>query len=145
MDLDKLKTFGMGLFLFGVLFLIIILTVGEGSNPDKIYSVSDFKKVNFFAVFPVLFAGVLFLLFIYKNKKIWSKEIRRNRFMYALGLIVFLFVLFTNLRYYLVLVSTILIISFIFAFYKMFGTLLGKAGRMFSKAEDGVEEIEGAN
>jgi uncharacterized membrane protein len=142
-NLEKFKVMGLGVIGFGVFFLIMLFSIRAYPEFDKKDQLSNFKKVNLFAVFPMIFAGVLFLLFIYFNRKIWTNEITKKRFNYALVVIIFLFVLFTNLRYYMILITITILLSLVYAIYSTFGAIIGqgisKIGELISKLTEGSE------
>lgn len=142
-NLDKFKLMGTGVLGFGVFFLIMLFSIRAYPEFDKKDQLSNFKKVNLFAVFPMIFAGVLFLLFIYFNRKIWTNEITKKRFNYALVVIIFLFVLFTNLRYYMILITITILVGLVYLIYISFGTVIGqgisKIGELISKLTEGSE------
>tara|TARA_B100001173_G_scaffold241236_2_gene211067 strand:+ start:57 stop:536 length:480 start_codon:yes stop_codon:yes gene_type:complete len=142
-NLDKFKLMGTGVLGFGVFFLIMLFSIRAYPEFDKKDQLSNFKKVNLFAVFPMIFAGVLFLLFIYFNRKIWTNEITKKRFNYALVVIIFLFVLFTNLRYYMILITITILVGLVYAIYSTFGAIIGqgisKIGELISKLTEGSE------
>jgi uncharacterized membrane protein len=142
-NLDKFKLMGTGVLGFGVFFLIMLFSIRAYPEFDKKDQLSNFKKVNLYAVFPMIFAGVLFLLFIYFNRKIWTNEITKKRFNYALVVIIFLFVLFTNLRYYMILITITILVGLVYLIYISFGTVIGqgisKIGELISKLTEGSE------
>ena len=142
-NLEKFKVMGLGVIGFGVFFLIMLFSIRAYPEFDKKDQLSNFKKVNLFAVFPMIFAGVLFLLFIYFNRKIWTNEITKKRFNYALVVIIFLFVLFTNLRYYMILITITILVGLVYAIYSTFGAIIGqgisKIGELISKLTEGSE------
>lgn len=142
-NLEKFKVMGLGVIGFGVFFLIMLFSIRAYPEFDKKDQLSNFKKVNLFAVFPMIFAGILFLLFIYFNRKIWTNEITKKRFNYALVVIIFLFVLFTNLRYYMILITITILLGLVYAIYSTFGAIIGqgisKIGELISKLTEGSE------
>lgn len=145
-NLDKFKLMGTGLLGFGVFFLIMLFSIRAYPEFDKKDQLSHFKKINLFAVFPMILAGVLFLLFIYYNRKIWTNEITKKRFNYALVVLIFLFVLFTNLRYYMILITITILVALVYIIYISFGTIIGegisKLGELISKLSGGSETNE---
>tara|TARA_B100000927_G_C16458020_1_gene466668 strand:- start:992 stop:1288 length:297 start_codon:yes stop_codon:yes gene_type:complete len=73
-----------------------------------------------------MLAGVMFLLFIYNNKKIFKDGETKTRFMYAIGVILALFIFFSNLRYYLILITIMALVFLVYAIYVIFGTVIGE-------------------
>ena len=145
-NLDKVKTMGLGVAGFGVFFIIMLFSIRAYPDFNKEHKLSNFKKTNLFMVFLAMFAGVMVLLFIYYNRKIWKDEVADKRFRYALTLIIFLFVLFTNLRYYLILITIMLLVLIIYIIYKVFGTVIGegisKLGELASKITSGNDQVQ---
>ena len=145
-NLEKFKVMGAGLLGFGVFFLIMLFSIRAYPKFDKKSKLSNFKKVNLFAVFPMVLAGVMFLLFIYYNRKIWTNEITKKRFNYAMVLLIFLFVFFTNLRYYMILITITILVGLVYLIYISFGTVIGegisKIGELISKLSGGSETNE---
>lgn len=142
-NLDKFKLMGAGALGFGIFFLIMLFSIRAYPEFDKKNKLSHFKKINLFAVFPMVFAGVLFLLFIYYNRKLWTNEITKKRFNYAMVVIIFLFIFFTNLRYYMILITITVLVGLVYLIYISFGTVIGqgisKIGELISKLTEGSE------
>ena len=144
-NLDKFKVMGLGAIVFGVFFLIMLFSIRAYPDSSKADQLSHFRKINIFMVFPMLFAGILFLLFIYYNRKLWTDEISTKRFRYALVVIIFLFIFFTNLRYYLILITITILLGLVYLIYTSFGTVIGeginKISEIVSKISEGSSEI----
>ena len=145
-NLDKVKTMGVGVAGFVIFFMIMLFSIRAYPDFDKEKKLSNFKKTNLFMVFLAMFAGVMVLLFIYYNRKIWKDEVADKRFKYALMMIIFLFVLFTNLRYYLILITITLLVLIVYIVYKVFGEVIGegfsKLGELASKITNGSDEVQ---
>tara|TARA_B100000035_G_scaffold315260_1_gene334791 strand:+ start:5175 stop:5651 length:477 start_codon:yes stop_codon:yes gene_type:complete len=124
-SLDKVKTMGLAAGAFGFFFLIMLFSI-RAYPTIKPSQISTFKMTNFFILFPLMLAGVMFLLFIYNNKKMFKDGETKTRFMYAIGVILALFIFFSNLRYYLILITIMVLVFLVYAIYVIFGTVIGE-------------------
>lgn len=124
-NLAKVKTMGIAAGAFGFFFLIMMFSI-RAYPTIKPSQISTFKITNFLILFPLMLAGVMCLLFIYNNKKIFKDGETKTRFMYAIGLILALFIIFSNLRYYLILITIMVLVFVMYAIYIIFGTVIGE-------------------